>query len=61
MKRYEYMSVDLSAEPAFNVHVKLQRYIDQLNEYGYQGWRLISGSDDWKYSIFEREIEIEER
>ena len=23
MKRYEYMTVDLSAEPSFNVHVKL--------------------------------------
>ena len=27
MKRYEYMTVDLSAEPSFNVHVKLDRYI----------------------------------
>lgn len=57
MKRYEYMTVDLSAEPSFNVHVKLDRYIAKLNEYGKQGWRLISGTDDWKYSIFEREIE----
>lgn len=53
MKRYEYMTVDLSAEPSFNVHVKLDRYIAKLNEYGKQGWRLISGTDDWKYSIFE--------
>ena len=42
MKRYEYMTVDLSAEPSFNVHVKLDRYIAKLNEYGKQGWRLIS-------------------
>ena len=34
MKRYEYMTVDLSAEPSFNVHVKLDRYIAKLNEYG---------------------------
>ena len=60
MKRYEYMTVDLSAEPSFNVHVKLDRYIAKLNEYGKQGWRLISGTDDWKYSIFEREIEDKE-
>ena len=45
MKRYEYMTVDLSAEPSFNVHVKLDRYIAKLNEYGKQGWRLISGTD----------------
>ena len=50
MKRYEYMTVDLSAEPAFNVHVKMERYIEKLNEYGKQGWRL----------IFEREIESDE-
>ena len=42
-ERYEYMTVDLSAEPSFNVHVKLDRYIAKLNEYGKQGWRLISG------------------
>ena len=51
------MTVDLSAEPSFHVHTKLDRYIEKLNEYGKQGWRLISGTDDWKYSIFEREIE----
>ncbi len=27
MKKYEYMTVDLSAEPSFNVHIKLDRYI----------------------------------
>ena len=54
------ITVDLSAEPSFNVHVKLDRYIAKLNEYGKQGWRLISGTDDWKYSIFEREIEDKE-
>ena len=57
MKKYEYMTVDLSAEPSFHVHTKLDRYIEKLNEYGKQGWRLISGTDDWKYAIFEREIE----
>ena len=57
MKRYEYMAVDLSAEPSLIVRVKLDRYIEKLNEYGRQGWRLISGTDDWKYSIFERELE----
>lgn len=55
MKKYEYMTVDLSAEPSFNVHIKLYRYIEKLNEYGKQGWRLISGTDDWKYSILEPE------
>ncbi len=25
MKTYEYMAVDLSAEPSFNVHVKLEK------------------------------------
>ena len=45
MKKYEYMTVDLSAEPSFNVHIKLDRYIEKLNEYGKQGWRLISGRD----------------
>ncbi len=60
MKKYEYMTVDLSAEPSFNVYIKLDRYIEKLNEYGKQGWRLISGTDDWKYSIFEREIDDEE-
>ena len=59
MKKYEYMTVDLSAEPSFNAHIKLERYIEKLNEYGKQGWRLICGTDDWKYSIFEREIEDE--
>lgn len=57
MKRYEYMAVDLSAESSLIVRVKLDRYIEKLNEYGRQGWRLISGTDDWKYSIFERELE----
>ena len=37
MKKYEYMTVDLSAEPSFNVHIKLDRYIEKLNEYGKQG------------------------
>lgn len=60
MKRYEYMTADLSAEPSFNVHTKLIRYIEKLNEYGKQGWRLISGTEDLKYSIFEREIEDHE-
>ncbi len=54
------MTVDLSAEPSFNVRIKLERYIEKLNEYGKPGWRLISGTDDWKYSIFEREIDDEE-
>ena len=31
MKKYEYMTVDLSAEPSFNVHIKLDRYIEKLN------------------------------
>ena len=31
MKKYEYMTVDLSAEPSFNVHIKLERYIEKLN------------------------------
>ena len=57
MKTYEYMAVDLSAEPSLNVHVKLEKYIEKLNAYGKQGWRLISGTDDLKYSIFEREID----
>lgn len=57
MKKYEYMTVDLSAAPSFNVHAKLEGYIAKLNEYGKEGWRLISGTDDWKYSVFEREIE----
>ena len=33
MKKYEYMTVDLSAEPSFHVHTKLDRYIEKLNEY----------------------------
>lgn len=40
-----------------NVHVKMERYIEQLNKYGKQGWRLISGTEDWKYSVFEREVD----
>lgn len=32
MKKYEYMTVDLSAEPSFNVHVKMERYIEKLND-----------------------------
>ena len=51
MKKYEYMTVDLRAEPAVNVHIKLERKKEKLNEYGKQGWRLISGTDDWKYSF----------
>ena len=30
MKKYEYMTVDLSAEPSFNVHIKLDRYMRSL-------------------------------
>ena len=30
MKKYEYMTVDLSAEPSFNVHIKLDRYIGSI-------------------------------
>ena len=40
--------------------MKKYEYMKKLNEYGKQGWRLISGMDDWKYSIFEREIDDEE-
>ena len=47
MKKYEYMTVDLSAEPSFNVHIKLERYIEKLNEYGKQGWKLISGTEHY--------------
>ena len=39
---------------------KSKMQIAKLNEYGKQGWRLISGTDDWKYSIFVREIEDKE-
>lgn len=60
-EKYEYMTADLGAEPSFNVHKKMERYIEKLNEYGRQGWRLISGTDDWKYSVFEREIEDAEK
>ena len=49
MKRYEYMTVDLSAEPSFKLHVKLDSYIAKLNDYGNQGGRLSSGSADWNY------------
>lgn len=27
MKKYEYMTIDLSAEPSFNVHIKLERLL----------------------------------
>ena len=57
MKKDEYMTVDLSAEPSFSVHVKTGRCIEKLDGYGRQGWRLISGTDDWKFSVFEREID----
>ena len=40
MKKYEYMTVDLSAEPSFNVHIKLDRYIEKLNEYGKQSMTI---------------------
>ena len=45
MKKYEYMTVDLSAEPSFNVHIKLDRYIEKLNEYGKH-----SPAPDWPSS-----------
>ena len=32
MKKYEYMTADLGAEPFFNVHIKMERYIEKLNE-----------------------------
>lgn len=53
------MTVDLGADPSFYIHIKLQRDIEKMNEYGKQGWWLIFGTDDWKYTIFEREIECE--
>ena len=31
MKKYEYMTVDLSAEPSFNVHIKLKHIIYSPN------------------------------
>lgn len=31
------MTVDLSVDPLFNVHIRLERYIEKLNEYGKQG------------------------
>ena len=57
MKKYEYMTVDLSVEPSLNLRGNLEGYVAKLNEYGKDGWRLISGMDDWKYTIFEREVE----
>ena len=45
------------AELKESAGVKMERYIEKLNEYGRQGWRLISGTDDWKFSVFEREID----
>ena len=46
MKKYEYMTVDLSAEPSFNVHIKLDRYIEKLNEYGKQGKNFSSSQKE---------------
>ena len=51
------MTVDLSVEPSLNLRGNLEGYVAKLNEYGKDGWRLISGMDDWKYTIFEREVE----
>lgn len=46
------MTVDLSAKPTFNVQVKMEQYIEKLNEYGKQGWRLISGTIYYLFYIY---------
>ena len=51
MKTYEYMAVDLSAEPSFNVHVKLKKYIEKLNVYGKQG--LAADLRDGRLEVFD--------
>lgn len=56
---WRYYIFDLCGVTVFEGIMFQVRYIEKLNEYGKQGWRLISGTDDWKYSIFEREIEDE--
>ena len=53
-------SASIEGRQDIKIYPQVSGYIEKLNEYGKQGWRLISGTDDWKYSIFEREIDDEE-
>ena len=44
MKKYEYMTVDLSAERPCNVHIRKERYNEKNNENCGRGWPLMTGT-----------------
>jgi hypothetical protein len=51
MIQYEYLRVDLPQD-------KLPFTVDELNEYGKEGWQLVSFSDRYCFYLFVREIEV---
>ncbi len=60
MKKYEYKWIDLSPTWSLNKDSKMNEMMDRLNELGQEGWLLISGLELGKYSVFVREIQIEQ-
>ncbi|WP_267888286.1 hypothetical protein [Merdimmobilis hominis] len=36
---------------------KNAEYLERLDKLGREGWMLISGNENWKYSLFVREME----
>lgn len=57
MKKYEYISIDLSPTYSLNKEKKMNELIKKLNELGKEGWIIISGFEVMKYAIFAREID----
>lgn len=57
MKRFEYKTVDLIPTWSLNLGKKTAEYLERLDKLGQEGWTLISGNENWKYSLFVREIE----
>ncbi len=57
MKRFEYKTVDLSPTWSLDPEKKNAEYLERLDKLGQEGWMLVSGNENWKYSLFVREIE----
>ncbi len=62
MKKYEYMTVDLSPTWTLDLNKKQAELISRLNELGEDGWVLISGLEFTKTAVCMREVpEVQNR
>ncbi len=49
--------MDLSPTWSLDPEKKNAEHLERLAKLGQEGWMLVSGNENWKYSLFVREIE----